>query len=245
MALGEFDSAVVAIRKSYDLGGESPEVMIRLADALAMSQGGSMAGEPEPLLTRALELQPNNPQGLWLLGMAQDERGDHSSAIRTWQTLLPLLQGDERSVSEVNQLIARAKVLNTADDSAPSTPAAEAQPAATAKLSVEVSVQAGLTEDLPGDTAVFIYAKAAQGPPMPLAVVRKTLGDLPVTVELSDEDAMLPAMKLSSFDKLIVGARVSLTGNAIAQSGDLYSEVSDVQSQQSAPLAISIDTVRP
>ena len=79
---------------------------------------------------------------------------------------------------------------------------------------------------------------------MPLAVVRKTLGDLPVTVELSDEDAMLPAMKLSSFDKLIVGARVSLTGNAIAQSGDLYSEVGDVQSQQSAPLAISIDTVR-
>lgn len=250
MALGEFDPAVSAIRKSYELGGDNPEVMIRLADALAMSQGGSMAGEPEPLLTRALELQPENPQGLWLLGMAQSERGDNASAIATWQTLMPLLQGDEQSQQEVTRLIAQAQQSTGSvnSPSAAATPAVDesetSQPVAVAKLKVEVTLKEGLANDLPPETVVFVYAKAADGPPMPLAVTRQTLADIPFTVILSDEDAMIPAMKLSAFDKLIVGARVSLTGNAIAQSGDFFSEVSDVQSQQSEPLTINIDSVK-
>lgn len=254
MALSEFAPAVSAIRKSYELGGENPEVMIRLADALAMSQEGSMAGEPEPLLVRALELQPDNPQGLWLLGMAQSERGDNVAAIQTWQTLVPLLQGDERSQQEVTQLIAQAKQATGTGDSndgasvgASATAAEESamsQPSSVAKLAVEVSLKDGLAEDLPSDTIVFVYAKAADGPPMPLAVARKTLADIPFTVILSDEDAMIPAMKLSAFDKLIVGARLSLDGNAIAKPGDIFGEVHDATSGGSEPLRVEITTVK-
>lgn len=250
MALGEFAPAASAIRKSYELGGENPEVMIRLADALAMSQGGSMAGEPEPLLMRALELQPDNPQGLWLLGMAQSERGDNAAAIQTWQTLMPLLQGDERSQQEITQLMAQAKQEladgEPAVGAAPVAPESVMQPSsASAKLTVEVSLKDGLADDLPADTIVFVYAKAAEGPPMPLAVARKTLADIPFTVILSDEDAMIPAMKISAFDKLIVGARLSLDGNAIAKTGDIFGEVNDVVTGGSEPLQVEITTIKP
>lgn len=249
MALGEFVPAVSAIREAYELGGENPEIMIRLADALAMSQGGSMAGEPEPLLIRALELQPGNPQGMWLLGMAQSGRGDAAAAIQTWQALLPVLQGDEKSQQEVRQLIAQAQ-QSLADNgiSVLATPAAEdtsAQPATTVgKVTVEVSLKDGLADDLSPDTVVFVYAKAAAGPPMPLAVARKTLAEIPFTVTLSDEDAMIPAMKISAFDTIIVGARLSLDGNAIAKAGDIFGEVNDVSVGGTDPLQVEITTIQ-
>lgn len=252
MTLGQFDDAVVAIRRSLDLTGEEPEVLIRLADAIAMSQQGSMAGEPEPLLKRALALEPQNPQGLWLLGMAQSERGDNDAAISTWNALLPLLAGDARSESEVRQLIARARQQsgNTAgaDSNADQQAAAGSNSstgtvAATAPgdnnagasntgadegpeaLTVTVQLAPGVAQDLPENTPIFVYAKATQGPPMPLAVARRTLGDVPFTVTLTDADAMMPAMRISQFANISVGARISLSGDAIAQAGDLFGEL--------------------
>jgi cytochrome c-type biogenesis protein CcmH len=253
MTLGQFDDAVVAIRRSLDLTGDEPEVLIRLADAIAMSQQGSMAGEPEPLLKRALALDPQNPQGLWLLGMAQSERGDNQTAIATWNQLLPLLAGDTRSETEVRQLIARAQqqlanastattgneanqvpagtgesvsaTAPAATNADASTTTSSADSAGAEKLTVTVQLAAGIGEGLPAETPIFIYAKATQGPPMPLAVARRTLGDIPFTVTLSDADAMMPAMRLSQFQQVSVGARISLSGDAIARPGDLFGEM--------------------
>ena len=253
MALGAFDDAVEAIRRSLQLTGDDPEVLVRLADAIAMSQQGSMGGEPESLLTRALAMEPQNPQGLWLLGMAQSERGDHAAAISTWETLLPLLAGDARSSEEVRQLIARAQqqsgnvassasaavdaTVNAADneetgnagdtESAMPAPAADVvQSQGTEQLTVNVQLGDAIAQGLPASTPVFVYAKASNGPPMPLAVTRRTLGDIPFTVTLSDDDAMLPAMRLSQFTQIDVGARISRSGDAIARSGDFFGELS-------------------
>ena len=236
MTLGAFDDAVVAIRRSLQLGGETPEVLIRLADAIAMSQQGSMSGEPEPLLKRALAMEPQNPQGLWLLGMAQSERGDNESAIVTWNSLLPLLAGDSRSEQEMRQLIARAEQSGggTADGQSGATVATAAQeqeaPAAdtqgTDQITVNVQLADGVAQGLPASTAVFVYAKATNGPPMPLAVARRTLGDIPFSVTLTDADAMMPAMRLSQFAQVDVGARISLSGDAIARAGDFFGEQS-------------------
>ena len=247
MTLGEFPEAVVAIKRSYELTGENPEIMVRLADAIAMSQGGSMAGEPEPLLIKALAMQPDNLQGLWLLGIAQNERADYGAAIVTWEKLLPLIEGDQRSTQEINQLIAGAREAlgNTgvAVDTAPVASVETSSDESEAQLTVEVTLGDGLAHELAGDTAVFVYAKAAQGPPMPLAVARKTLDDLPFTVVLSDTDAMMPTMKLSAFDQVIVGARVSRSGNAIAETGDLFAETSGISNSQNQPVAIEINQV--
>ncbi|MEM7256714.1 MAG: c-type cytochrome biogenesis protein CcmI [Pseudomonadota bacterium] len=236
MTLGQFSDAVPAIRRAYELTGDNPEIMVRLADAIAMDQGGSMAGEPEPLLVRALSMQPDNLQGLWLLGIAQNERGDAQSAVSTWEKLFPLLEGDPRSQQEIRQLIA---------DASASVDSSGGSAAGGAELTVEVTLGNTAVAALPADTAVFVYAKAQEGPPMPLAVARHTLGQLPLKIQLSDADAMMPAMKLSAFDQVIVGARVSLSGNAIAEPGDFFGEVEGVPSTQSAPVRIEItDTVK-
>lgn len=266
MALGAFDDAVEAIRRSLQLTGDDPEVLVRLADAIAMSQQGSMGGEPESLLTRALAMEPQNPQGLWLLGMAQSERGDHAAAISTWETLLPLLAGDARSSEEVRQLIARAQqqsgnvassasaavdaTVNAADneetgnagdtESAMPAPAADVvQSQGTEQLTVNVQLGDAIAQGLPASTPVFVYAKASNGPPMPLAVTRRTLGDIPFTVTLSDDDAMIPAMRLSQFAQIDVGARISRSGDAIARSGDFFGELS-IQADTGEDVTIEI-----
>jgi cytochrome c-type biogenesis protein CcmH len=91
----------------------------------------------------------------------------------------------------------------------------------------------------PGDT-LFVYAKAEQGPPMPLAVVRKQAADLPLQVTLNDAMAMTPQMKLSSFSQVKIGARISRSGNAVSQSGDLFGEVSAVTVGRSEPVVVRI-----
>ena len=267
MALGAFDDAVEAIRRSLQLNGDDPEVLVRLADAIAMSQQGSMGGEPESLLTRALAMEPQNPQGLWLLGMAQSERGDHAAAISTWETLLPLLAGDARSSNEVRQLIARAQQQSgnvassasaavnatgnaavneeagNAGDTESATPAADGLQSqnaqGTQQLTVNVQLGDAIAQGLPASTPVFVYAKASNGPPMPLAVTRRTLGDIPFTVTLSDDDAMIPAMRLSQFAQIDVGARISRSGDAIARSGDFFGELS-IQADTGEDVTIEI-----
>ena len=267
MALGAFDDAVEAIRRSLQLTGDDPEVLVRLADAIAMSQQGSMGGEPESLLTRALAMEPQNPQGLWLLGMAQSERGDHAAAISTWETLLPLLAGDARSSDEVRRLIARAQQQSgnvassasaavnatgnaavneeagNAGDTESATPAADGVQSqnaqGTQQLTVKVQLGDAIAQGLPASTPVFVYAKASNGPPMPLAVTRRTLGDIPFTVTLSDDDAMIPAMRLSQFAQIDVGARISRSGDAIARSGDFFGELS-IQADTGEDVTIEI-----
>ncbi|OED42348.1 c-type cytochrome biogenesis protein CcmI [Chromatiales bacterium (ex Bugula neritina AB1)] len=258
MTVRQFPNAVDAIRKSYELNDSVPDVIIRLADAIAMSQGGSMAGEPEPLLQRALLMQPDNAQGLWLLGIAQNERASHAEAIATWERLLPLLQDDPQSKAEVTRLINKARQeLDPSDAQVAAVKTEQSQgqqmtefseafpqpPAGPLTLRVNVSLLEGVAEELSADTTVFVYAKAAEGPPMPLAVARRTLGDIPFSVTLSDEDAMMPAMKLSGFKRVIVGARLSRSGNAIAKPGDIYGETLDIDTGGEGEVDVKITDV--
>ena len=113
------------------------------------------------------------------------------------------------------------------------------------ELTLSIDIKAALRAQATPESAVFVYAKAMQGPPMPLAVKRLQLKDLPVTLSLSDADAMMPSMKLSSFEQVIVGARLSFSGNAVAQSGDFYTEQNSVDSRNPpARISLTIDRVK-
>lgn len=247
MNLGDYAEAEQAIRRAHELTGDSPEIMVRLADAIAMTQNGSMAGEPETLLQQVLVLQPQNLQALWLQGIAQRERGDFDSAIASWEKLQPLLTNDPASQQQIAQLIAEAiaskgegtEISPVSDDG---TSVVDSDESA-ASLLVEVTLDNELSADLDAADIVFVYAKAQQGPPMPLAVKRVTVGELPLTVLLSDADAMMPTMKISAFEELIVGARVSRTGDAIAQPGDFFGEIAEVARTHDEPIQISISEV--
>lgn len=226
-ALNQYSEAVTALQRSYELSPREPAIMLALADSIAMTQNGRMAGESASLVKQALQLTPNDPTALWLSGLAAEQAGRNREAFDHWMKLLPLLREDPQSVAEVKTLLAE---LKNKDPSLPELDfaSAKARPAVTtdAGILVTVSLDEQFASQVSANDLVFVYAKAASGPPMPLAAKRLKVSDLPVQILLSDDDAMMPQMKLSGFDQVVLGARVSKSGNPVAQAGDLYFESS-------------------
>jgi len=236
MAQQKFDEAITAFQRTLELVGEEPGVIFSLADAIAMQNNGDMQGEPEQLVKRGLDIAPNHPTGLWLAGLAAEQRQDYSVAHDSWTRLLAQIKDDPASSAEVSELI---KVLEQRD------PGLASETVDIRSLTLKVELNESLQQLVkPGDS-VFVYAKAASGPPMPLAVKRLVVSDLPVEVTLSDADAMMPQMKLSAFDLVVVGARISKTGNPVAQPGDLFVEVGGIDSSNPPQdLLLSINQVK-
>jgi len=224
--LEQHAKAVDAFANAYRLLGDQAEVMLLYADALAYASDKNLAGKPTELVFKALALEPDNMNALWLGGMAKAQQGDPVAAIKLWKKLAALLPPGSDAQQEIQGLL--AKIENEA-------PQAAAQPEATQPAnvsSVAIDVQVSLAPELqksasPGDT-VFIYAQALSGPKMPLAIVRKQVSDLPLTVSLNDSMAMMPNMKLSNFANVKLLARISKSGNAISQPGDFIGVIDQV-----------------
>jgi len=196
-------------------------------------------------------MKPDDPAGLWLIGMGYAEQGEYKKAISYWNLLLPLLQ-DEQSENEVKNMIRQAKRKSASDfsDSSISIATAESKTMVvkqkiTGRLQVRVRLDKRLYKEVSKDDTVFIFAKAISGSSMPLAVVRKQVKDLPLEVTLDDSMAMMPTMKLSSFKQVQIIARVSKSGSAKAQSGDLQSEVSIASAGQKNKVELNINKLLP
>ena len=238
MSKQQFDEAANAFRRSNELMADEPGILFALADALAMQNNGALKGEPEALIQRGLELAPRFPNGLWLAGMAAEQRGDFKAAHEYWSLLLPMIGDNPESENEVRELLA---MLEQRDPSL----VKEVATATDQALNLRIDISADLRAQAAPETVVFVYAKAMTGPPMPLAVKRLQLKDLPTTLSLSDADAMMPSMKLSSFDQVIVGARVSMSGNPVAQDGDFYTEQNSINRASPPPqINLIIDRVK-
>ena len=240
MSLQRYGEAAAAFRRSNELLEDNPTVMLALADALAMTQQGRMAGEPEALVLKSLEHSPNELTGLWLAGLAAEQGNRNREAYDYWTRLLPMLREDPQSAQEVRTLLTALKkkqpdlpeldfntrplptIAGGPDMDAPT-------PATGPGLKVAISLADHFALQVDPNDLLFVYAKAAAGPPMPLAAKRLKAADLPVQVTLSDADAMMPQMTMSKFESIVVGARISKSGNPVAQSGDLYQESSPIQ----------------
>ncbi len=223
-------------------------------------------GEARTLIDNVLKADPDNQRGLWLLGISEYQSGNYPAAIAAWNRLLPQLEkGSELAQSVENQIadaqaLADGKPLPERPEAPVVPPAADASSQANAsdsgnvadtasadspQLHVRVSLDPQLASRAdPGDT-VFIYARAAQGPPMPLAIQRTSVGKLPVDVTLDDSMGMMPSMKLSMFPQVVVGVRVSKTGDATSQSGDLEALSAPLDVNTSTPVVLTIDKVVP
>jgi cytochrome c-type biogenesis protein CcmH len=171
--------------------------------------------------------------------------------------MIAVLPKDSDIAPSVQQQIAQAEAerdgrapppdtgMAPAATAAASRDAAAAVDAAGPRLQVEVALDPKLKDKLSPQDVLFVYAKAANGPPMPLAIQRMSASKLPVTLELTDGMGMLPNMKLSQFPQVIIGARVSKSGNAVAQSGDLQTLTAPLAVSTSTPIKLTIDQIVP
>jgi cytochrome c-type biogenesis protein CcmH len=248
-ALNQFGNAVDAFTQARRIAGDQPELLIDTADMLVMANGGQFTDQVGGLLEKALAVQPDNAKGLWLKGHWKYRNNDIRAAIDNWKKAAAQLPPNSENAAAINQQIRQAQnALGM-----PETEVLAAAPAADTgdlestggTIQVTVKLDRALADKAaPGDT-VFIFARAVQGPRMPLAIVRKQVADLPVSVTLDDSLAMSPAMVLSNFDEVAVGARVSKSGNAMPQSGDLQGMTSPVQIRQGEPVEVLIDQAVP
>lgn len=257
-----FPAAREALSNAFRLAPEDPDVLVEFAEAQALSsEPRRIGGEPLLLIERALAIQPQHQRGLWLLGISSLQAGVPGEAVTIWENrLLPLVEGDARdslleqiaSAREAAGLPPRADApAATASTAAPAMPAAPAPaapaPAATgdARLTVSVDIAPELKSKVGASDVLFVYARAVEGPRMPLAIQRLPAGSLPVQVVLDDSTSMMPELKLSTMPQVVVGARISKSGLATPQSGDFETVSAPVASRGAAPLTLVIDRVVP
>jgi cytochrome c-type biogenesis protein CcmH len=248
MALDNYPMASQAFEKLHQLVGDDPVVLLSWADAQAMAQKGNLAGKPSELIRKAVKLAPEDTTALWLAGMVEDQSGNHQLAISYWERLEPKIKDDPESRKRIESLLASAR--EKAGSEKPTGPGPEpgaVSTAATATMGITVRVD--LSPEFRGkvgpEESLFIYARALEGPRMPLAAARRKVSDLPLELTLDDSTAMMPAMKLSNFDQVLVGARVSRSGEAMARSGDLSGEVAPVRVGAAGTVEILIDKLVP
>ncbi len=226
-AMGEYAKAASAFARADPLAPNDAQMLADYADALAMSQGRRLEGQPMLLLKRSLAADPDNVKALLLAGTAEFEAGQYKRAIEAWERVTVLAPQDTELITSLRQSIeeARAKAGGGATASAAPGPAKGVAPggagAGQEALSGRLTLAAALAGKAAPDDVVFIFARAAQGPRMPLAAFKLKVKDLPMDFRLDDSMAMAPQAKISSASEVIVTARISKSGDPIPKSGDL------------------------
>jgi len=229
--LGRYSESVAAYEKATHLIQNNAALLVDYADVLAMANGRSLQGKPQELLQSALKIDPNNSKGLLLIGKAAYQAGAFSIAAGYWEKLLQTLPPDSPLAKQISNNIAQARAQESANKQAqPSSTQGETLPAASsAQISGVVKLSPALSGKVAPTDTVFVFAKAVSGPPMPIAVIRTQVKDLPLKFLLNDSMAMMPTMKLSNFQDVMLVAKVSKSGSATPQSGDLKGEVTPVK----------------
>lgn len=225
-AMGRFVAAGDAYAHLVALIPDDAQILADYADVLAMTQNQKLHGEPERLLARALAADPKNVKALILMGDAVYERADLAAAAAHWKAALSLAPaGSEFAQMARDNLAHIGAPMDGVPSMPPSAPAAAPTAAAPATAGVSVSgmveLDPALRAQVSDTDTVFIIAKAVEGPRFPLAVLRKQVRDLPLKFTLDDSMGMMPGVTLSQFEKVVVSARISKSGNAIAAPDDV------------------------
>ena len=221
VALNRYQDASIAYSRAVALQPNNAFVLADYADILAMLKQ-TLQGEPEKMIQRALQVDPVNLKALSLAGSAAFERKDYQGAISSWQKILGLIPADSPVVSSIKGSIAEARGLAAHPSAGSVASTAAPSKAVDGSVSGTISLDPGLKTQVAETDTVFVFARAVEGGRKPpLAVLRKTVKDLPLVFTLDDSMAMVPGLNLSSEAKVIVGARISKSGKIVANSGDL------------------------
>jgi cytochrome c-type biogenesis protein CcmH len=212
-----------ALAQVVALKGMTAQSWADYADVLASLAGGSLTGAAGSAIDSALALDPSNTKALWLKASQAHEQRHFTDALTWWKRLRSALPADSPDARIIDGNITEdTSLAGLAPVSAGAAGAAAPAAAGAAEVSGTVSIDSRLAARVQRDATLFIYAKAADSPGPPLAVLRTTAAAWPVSFHLDDSMAMLPSRRLSQFDKVVVEARISRSGQATPSSGDLY-----------------------
>ena len=255
IVMQRFGDASKAFEKAVALLPADASLLADYAGTLAMSTETRMQGKPTRLIEQALKLDPNSEKALYLAGTAAFDQKNFGGAVKHWEKMLGLMPSDsgrKRLIIQAN--VAEAKALLRGEvppvppivqaPAAPQNAGIKPVAGAAARLTGSVTLMPSLAAKASPSDTVFIYVRAAEGPPMPLAIITRQVKDLPVSFSMDDTMAMMPSMKLSSFPQVRVVARISKSGNAMPQSGDLQG-MSPVISHNTNDIKIVIEHVMP
>jgi cytochrome c-type biogenesis protein CcmH len=219
----DYGGARSAYLKVLELRAMSAQSWADYADVLGSLAGGSLTGEAGRAIDSALALDPNNPKALWLKASQANEQHRYVEALGWWKKLRSVLPPESPDARMVDANIAEASSL-AGGQAAPlaASTAAAAEPGAPAEVTGTVTLDKRFNDRVQSDATLFIYAKAADSPGPPLAVLRTTVGAWPVNFRLDDSMAMIPSRRLSQFERVVIEARISRSGQATPAAGDLY-----------------------
>ena len=228
--------------------GKLADLLTEFADTLAMANNGTLEGEPIKVIDQALATEPNHIRALWLKGTYEYDKANYPAALTYWRRIRSQVPPNSEEAKTMDGNIAeiesRMRASGLAVPAAETSGASASSPTPSQTGAAKVAGSVQLSDALkasvaPSDT-VFVYARAPSGSRMPLAIVRATAADLPLQFQLDESMAMAPGNSLANHAQVVVGARVSKSGNAMPQSGDLEG-LSDVVNVGTVGITVVID----
>jgi cytochrome c-type biogenesis protein CcmH len=246
LVLERYAEAEQAYAKAVVLTKETdPDIVADYAEAIAFKDDGQIAGKPLELIQKNLNNFPDHPKSLWLVGLNAAQQENFKEAVQNWEKVLAQMPPNSEAWKTMQNHIQEAKKAGNLPVETKLEPK-ESQPiVSNVKLNVQIEVDPALQAQLQPEQTVFIYAHPTQNK-MPLAMITKTAKELPLNVTLDDSQAMLPTAKLSQYQEVIISARISKTGTAAPQSGDVFGETGVIKiNEVSQPIKITINQVVP
>ncbi|HEX7348706.1 MAG TPA: tetratricopeptide repeat protein [Rhodanobacteraceae bacterium] len=245
-ALNEPEQALDALNHLLKLKPNDPDALVAWVEASAESNPAHAIDDAgRAKLKQVLKVDPTHQRALWLLGISDFQRQQYADAVKQWKALLPLLPAGSKVATTVQQELTAAEQASQGTTVAATAPAATSSADATSAVALNITVKLApkLADKLgPGDV-LFVFARAVDGPPMPLAVAKLHPSRIPVSVTLTNAMAMSPGVDLARFPKVEVAARISKSGEAMPQPGDLEAAPVEVATDSHAPIDLTIDKV--
>jgi cytochrome c-type biogenesis protein CcmH len=236
-ALGNMAEANRAFARAVQLAPNEPELLVEAAQTRAQADPAKQFDDTAlQWLRHAQRLAPGSERAGWLIGIAQRQRGQDAEAAATWEALLPRL--DPGAATALREQIAIAREKAGLPAAAAPSAAATAAPALTVTVALDPAFAARAR--LRDDASIFVIARIPGGPPMPVAVEKHRLADLPLRVTLDDADSPMPTQPLSALKEVEVFARLSASGQANRQEGDIDSPAVRVPLPHAEPVPLLI-----
>ena len=238
--LNEFDMAKQSFDKALSMNPDNMQALVSYSQVLLLEGSDENMTRAAGMLSKVLQAQPNNLDAISLLALIAFERKDWIQAKAAFEVLLASMdESDTRyamiseRISEIDGQIAQQSELNSHEKHV------------VQGIQVTVKIDEQLEDKQPSNGILFVFAKASEGSPMPLAVVKLTDYSFPITVELSDANAMMAGLNLSSANEIVISARISNDDSVMPSTGELEGHSEVLNREDVRQVQLNIDTLIP